>query len=118
MDAPHALAAKRAAARGSGRLSQAVIGLERGLTDPVVKLKMGQTAEVLAHRFGITRQEMDAYAVESHRRLAKRRRKAGSRRSSRFDARESLRRDDGVRPETSVEQLARFARCSSRRSAR
>ena len=47
------------------------IGLVRGLTDPVVKLNMGQTAEVLAHRFDISREEMDAYALESHRRLAK-----------------------------------------------
>ncbi|MEQ9630877.1 MAG: beta-ketoacyl synthase N-terminal-like domain-containing protein, partial [Roseovarius sp.] len=32
-----------------------VIGLERGLTDPITSLNMGQTAEVLAHRFGIDR---------------------------------------------------------------
>jgi acetyl-CoA C-acetyltransferase len=41
-----------------------------GLTDPLVKLNMGQTAEVLAHRFGITREQQDEFAVESHRRLA------------------------------------------------
>jgi acetyl-CoA C-acetyltransferase len=41
-----------------------------GLTDPLVKLNMGQTAEILAYRFGITRAQQDAYAVESHRRLA------------------------------------------------
>ena len=48
-----------------------VIGLLRGLTDPVVGLSMGQTAEILAHRFNISRETMDAYAVESHKRLAK-----------------------------------------------
>ncbi|MDH5785483.1 MAG: acetyl-CoA C-acetyltransferase [Chromatiales bacterium] len=47
-----------------------VIGLLRGLTDPVVGLTMGQTAENLAYRFAISREVMDAYAVESHRRLA------------------------------------------------
>jgi acetyl-CoA C-acetyltransferase len=47
-----------------------VIGLLQGLTDPVVGLSMGQTAEVLAERFGIEREAMDAYALESHRRLA------------------------------------------------
>ena len=47
-----------------------VIAIERGLTDPVVKLSMGSTAEIVAKRFGITRQMMDEYAVESHRRLA------------------------------------------------
>ena len=52
------------------RFFKPVIGLERGLTDPIVQLNMGQTAEVLAHVFDIPREEADAYAVESHRRLA------------------------------------------------
>lgn len=54
----------------SGKHLKPIIGLLRGLTDPVVGLNMGQTAEVLAHRFHISRTEMDAFAVESHRRLA------------------------------------------------
>ncbi|MGE0370861.1 MAG: acetyl-CoA C-acetyltransferase [Gammaproteobacteria bacterium] len=57
-----------------GRLRPAhlapVVGLLRGLTDPVVGLSMGQTAENLAYRFQIDRMRMDAYALESHRRLA------------------------------------------------
>lgn len=48
-----------------------IIGLLRGLTDPIVGLSMGQTAEILAHRFNIDRETMDAYAMESHHRLAK-----------------------------------------------
>ncbi len=48
-----------------------VIALMCGLTDPIVGLNMGETAEVLAHLFEISREDMDAYAVESHRRLAK-----------------------------------------------
>ncbi len=47
-----------------------VIAILRGLTDPVVKLSMGATAEIVAKRFGVTRQMMDEFAVESHRRLA------------------------------------------------
>jgi acetyl-CoA C-acetyltransferase len=47
-----------------------VVALMRGLTDPTVNLSMGQTAEILAYRFGITREQMDAYALESHRRVA------------------------------------------------
>ena len=47
-----------------------VIAILRGLTDPVVKLSMGSTAEIVAKRFGVTRQMMDEFAVESHRRLA------------------------------------------------
>ena len=42
-----------------------VIGLERGLTDPVVELNMGQTAEILAHLFHMSRQQADEYAAES-----------------------------------------------------
>jgi acetyl-CoA C-acetyltransferase len=47
-----------------------VIAILRGLTDPNVKLSMGSTAEIVAKRFGITRDMMDAFAVESHRRTA------------------------------------------------
>jgi acetyl-CoA C-acetyltransferase len=47
-----------------------VIAILRGLTDPIVKLSMGSTAEIVAERFGITRRMMDEFAVESHRRVA------------------------------------------------
>ena len=43
-----------------------VIGIMKGLTDPMVGLLMGQTAENLAHRFGITREQQDAFSVRSH----------------------------------------------------
>lgn len=46
-----------------------VIGLMRGLTDPVVNLMMGQTAENLAWKFGITRRQQDEYAANSHLRV-------------------------------------------------
>jgi len=48
-----------------------VIGIMKGLTDPIVGLLMGQTAENLAHRFGITREQQDAFSIRSHHRLAK-----------------------------------------------
>jgi len=32
---------------------------------------MGQTAENLAYRFAISREQMDSFAVESHQRLAR-----------------------------------------------
>jgi acetyl-CoA C-acetyltransferase len=47
-----------------------VIGIMKGLTDPIVGLLMGQTAENLAHRFGITREQMDSFSVRSHQRVA------------------------------------------------
>jgi acetyl-CoA acetyltransferase family protein len=43
-----------------------VIGVQLGLTDPVSGLNMGQTAEVLAKEFQISREEQDQFAVESH----------------------------------------------------
>src|SRR5262249_55919867 len=45
-----------------------IAALEIGLTDAICGLNMGETAEILARRFHITRQEQDAYALESHRR--------------------------------------------------
>jgi acetyl-CoA C-acetyltransferase/acetyl-CoA acyltransferase len=39
-----------------------------GLTDPVCGLLMGETAEVLAEEFGVSRAEQDQFALESHRR--------------------------------------------------
>jgi acetyl-CoA C-acetyltransferase len=47
-----------------------VSALARGLSDPICGLNMGQTAEGLASRFGISREAMDRFALESHRRLA------------------------------------------------
>jgi len=43
-----------------------VFALEHGLTDPVVKLNMGQTAEKIAKRFEVSREDMDEFAVQSH----------------------------------------------------
>ncbi len=46
-----------------------VIGLLRGLTDHTVGLSMGQTTEIIADRFNISREQMDSFAVRSHQRL-------------------------------------------------
>jgi acetyl-CoA C-acetyltransferase len=48
-----------------------VIGIMKGLTDPMVGLLMGQTAENVAYRFGITRTQMDEYSVRSHQRVVR-----------------------------------------------
>lgn len=88
-----------------------IIGLERGLTDPITELNMGQTAEVVAHLFGITREQSDVYAAESHHRLAKAQAEgflkgevetAFSRDGRFYD------HDDGVRPESTPETLAKL----------
>lgn len=44
-----------------------IITLLKGLTDPIYGINMGQTAEILAHRFNITREEMDAFALKSQK---------------------------------------------------
>lgn len=46
---------------------KALPGLALGLTDPVCGLNMGETAEVLAKEFGITRDEQDEFAMMSHK---------------------------------------------------
>jgi acetyl-CoA acetyltransferase family protein len=43
-----------------------VPGIKLGLTDPVSGLIMGETAEVLAEDFHITRQQQDEFALKSH----------------------------------------------------
>jgi acetyl-CoA acetyltransferase family protein len=47
-----------------------IIGLRLGLTDPVVNLGMGETAENIAREYGITRAEQDAFALASHQKAA------------------------------------------------
>ncbi|MDY0011922.1 MAG: acetyl-CoA C-acetyltransferase [Rhodocyclaceae bacterium] len=88
-----------------------VIGLLKGLTDPVAGQLMGQTAENLAWKFAIGRGAMDAAAAESHRRAAVAQ-EAG------HLAREMVplvapdgtvyQADDGVRRDSSPEALARL----------
>lgn len=54
-----------------GGMLNPIIALLRGLTDPLVGVNMGQTAEILAYQFNISREEMDAFSLRSHQRLAK-----------------------------------------------
>jgi acetyl-CoA C-acetyltransferase len=86
-----------------------VFALEHGLTDPVVSLNMGQTAEKIAERFGITRPQMDEWAVRSHLRATE------AAESGVFDGEivpvidgsgKLYERDDGVRADSNVEKLS------------
>lgn len=45
-----------------------IIGLQVGLTDPICNLNMGETAEVLAKEYLISRDEQDQFALLSHQR--------------------------------------------------
>ena len=43
-----------------------VISVMQGLTDPFAGINMGQTAEILAKEFGISRKQQDEFALASH----------------------------------------------------
>ena len=95
-----------------------VIAIMKGLTDPIVGLLMGQTAENLAWRFGITRAQMDEYSARSHQR-AIRAQENGWLASGHdglaaevvpvYDAEGNLYiDDDGVRRDSTAENLAKL----------
>jgi acetyl-CoA C-acetyltransferase len=94
----------------SPRLLAPVIALLKGLTDPVVGLNMGQTAEQIAYRFGITRAQMDQFALESHLKLHQAQQDNElSEVVPIFDSGGKVYDlDDGVRPDSTLEKLARL----------
>jgi acetyl-CoA C-acetyltransferase len=103
--------ARWGARMGDAPLVDPVMG---GLTDPFHEILMGVTAENLAERHEITRDEQDAFAVESHQR-ASRAQEAGV-----FDAdvvgvpvkvkRETVEftRDEHIRHDASAETMAKL----------
>ncbi|MCP4488697.1 MAG: acetyl-CoA C-acetyltransferase [Gammaproteobacteria bacterium] len=84
-----------------------VIALLKGLTDPVVGMNMGQTAEQIAYRFNITRDMMDQFAVDSHLRLHQGHENGElSEIEPIYDNKGNLYDfDDGVRPDSTVAKL-------------
>ncbi len=88
-----------------------VIGIMKGLTDPMVGLLMGQTAENLAFRFEITRRDMDEFSAQSHVRVL------AAQKAGHFDreivvlfdrAGRVYAADDGVREDSTPENLAKL----------
>lgn len=87
-----------------------IIGLLRGLTDPIVNLNMGQTAENVAYRFNITREQMDQFSLESHERAAT------AQKNGYFPEIQTIfansgdfyNTDDGVRSDSSMDKLAKL----------
>jgi acetyl-CoA C-acetyltransferase len=84
-----------------------------GLLDPLCGLVMGETAENLVDRYDLSRQEQDAFALESQQKAA-----AGAdRRTAEMFAVEttldrkpvSVTQDEHPRPDTTIEGLARLA---------
>ncbi len=87
-----------------------VIGLLKGLTDPVNGMLMGQTAENLAWRFGINRRQMDEFSSRSHLRAT------AARQAGAFaeivplvdGSGKVYAEDDGVREDSSADGLAKL----------
>ena len=110
--APYWMPAARWGARmGESKLVDPVMG---GLTDPFHDILMGVTAENLAEQMGITREQQDVFAVESHRRAV------AAQQAGNFDEQivpvsvrgkggETLfERDEHLRPDASLEGMAKL----------
>ena len=94
------------------------IGLLLGLTDPVCGLNMGETAEVLAREFRLSREEQDAFALESHRRAAAAQEKLAEEICPAYLTRKAVAvtRDNGPRENQSTEALAKLKPVFDRRT--
>lgn len=99
---------------GHGELLDAVV--HDGLWDVYNDFHMGMTGEKVAEKYEVSREEMDAYAAESHRRAAAAT-EAGKFRDEivpvEIPQRKGdpvvLDRDEPIRPDTTVEALSRLA---------
>ncbi|HTV83727.1 MAG TPA: acetyl-CoA C-acetyltransferase [Acidobacteriaceae bacterium] len=69
-NAPYLLPQARAGFRMGNQLAVDSM-VHDGLWDVYNDFHMGQTAELVAEKYGITREEQDAFALESHRRAAR-----------------------------------------------
>jgi len=111
--APHVIYGMRSGV-GFGQQQPIVDSLFASLMDPVGGLYMAQTAEKIAKRLGITREQQDEYALRSHQLGAK------AVQSGRFAAEivpvtvkgrkgdELVSTDDHIKPDTTLEGLAKL----------
>ncbi len=87
------------------------IALVQGLTDPVCGINMGQTAEILAKEFEISRTEQDEYAFNSHKKALAAAARLQEEMTAvflppKFD--KYLKEDVGPRKDISMEKLAKL----------
>ncbi|MEM4729577.1 MAG: acetyl-CoA C-acetyltransferase [Thermoplasmata archaeon] len=86
-----------------------------GLWDVYNNFHMGMTGEIIAEKYGLTREEIDAFALRSHQRASEAIKngwfreeivpvevQVGKGQTVKFDT------DEGVRPDTSLEKLAKL----------
>jgi len=93
--------------------------LQSALTDPVCGLNMGQTAEVLARKFGISRERQDAFALASNQKVIASREKLREEMMTvflppRYD--KFAQDDNGARDNQTMEMLAKLKPVFDRRS--
>jgi acetyl-CoA C-acetyltransferase/acetyl-CoA acyltransferase len=87
------------------------VGLRLGLTDPVCGLNMGETAEILAREYGISREAQDDFAIRSHRRALEGQGRLGQEITPVYTSQaggKALTTDNGPRPGQSREVLAKL----------
>lgn len=94
------------------------IGLLLGLTDPVCGMNMGETAELLAREFRLSRQEQDAFALQSNQRASAARDKVVNEICPVFlpSKATAVSRDNGPRENQSNEVLAKLKPVFDRRT--
>ena len=86
-------------------------GWRDGGTDPVCGLNMGQTAENIASRYGVSREDQDAWSLRCHQRVARAWSVgwfAGQVVEVALADGNVLDRDEGFRTDTTVERLAKL----------
>ncbi len=89
------------------------VSIVEGLTDPFVGINMGQTAELLAKEWNLSREEQDAFALVSHQKAsaAQKNGRLGEEITPVFlppAFKEFVAEDIGPRAEQSMEQLAKL----------
>jgi len=85
------------------------VGVMLGLTDPVCGLNMGETAEVLYRDYGITREQQDAFALESHQKTVRARPKLAEEIATVYlPTGQYVDKDNGVRENQTMEALAKL----------
>ena len=106
-------------ARSGYRMNNGVIidmMVNDGLWDIYNNFHMGNTGEIIAHKYGLTRQEIDEFALQSNLKAAAAQKNgwfkgeivpydvpAGKGQTIRFEV------DEGVRPDSSIEKLAKLS---------
>lgn len=85
-----------------------VPALKAGLTDPVAGLNMGQTAELLAREFEISRRQQDEFALRSHQLAAAARDSAGAAIAPVYVEGAAITTDNGIREDSSLDALGRL----------